>query len=140
MARMPVHVFTLNDYLATRDADKLTPVYHRFGLTVGLVVHGQESDARRAAYRADVVYGTNKEITFDYLRDQTALGPERGATRRLLVDLFGRHSTPLFLSGLLFAVVDEADSIFIDESQIIILSGRERVVQIVYIPRVPLFL
>src|SRR3546814_10355550 len=69
MARMPVHVFTVNDYLATRDADKLTPVYHRFGLTVGLVVHGQESDARRAAYRADVVYGPDRKSTFAYLRE-----------------------------------------------------------------------
>src|SRR3546814_4345835 len=74
MARMPVHVFTVNDYLAERDAEKLRPVYQRFGLTLGAVIHGQETPDLRAVYRADVVYGTNKEITFDYLRDQTALG------------------------------------------------------------------
>lgn len=125
MARMPVHVFTVNDYLAGRDAEKVTPVYRRFGLAVGLIVHGQEPDARRAAYRADIVYGTNKEITFDYLRDQTALGPERGATRRLLGELFGRRAAPLFLRGLHFAVVDEADSIFIDEARTPLILSAE---------------
>src|SRR3546814_12519911 len=79
MARIPVNVFPMNDYLAERDAEKLRPVYQRFGLTLGAVIHGQETPDRRAVYRADVVYGTNKEITFDYLRDQTALGAHRGA-------------------------------------------------------------
>lgn len=126
MARMPVHVFTVNDYLAERDAEKLTPVYRRFGLDVGLVVHGQETVDRRTAYRADVVYGTNKEITFDYLRDQTALGRNRGAARRLLRDLFGGGGgEPLIMRGLHFAVVDEADSIFIDEARTPLILSAE---------------
>src|SRR3546814_16567547 len=81
MARMPVHVFTVNDYLATRHADKLTTVYPRFRLTVGLVVNGKESDARRADYRADVVYGANKQINLNYMSEQSSPGPEHGAPR-----------------------------------------------------------
>src|SRR3546814_2484997 len=74
MARMPVHVFTVNDYLAERDAEKLRPVYQRFGLTLGAVIHGQETPDRRAVYRAAVVYGTKKENTFDYLPHTTPIG------------------------------------------------------------------
>ncbi|MFA7602957.1 MAG: DEAD/DEAH box helicase [Novosphingobium sp.] len=126
MARMPVHVFTVNDYLAERDAEKLAPVYRRFGLEIGLIIHGQETEERRAAYRADVVYGTNKEITFDYLRDQTALGRKRGAARRLMTELFGGgRGEPLIMRGLHFAVVDEADSIFIDEARTPLILSAE---------------
>ncbi len=126
MARMPVHVFTVNDYLTERDAEKMMPVYRRFGLEVGLILHGQETPERRAAYRADVVYGTNKEITFDYLRDQTALGPHRGAARRLIRELLGAgRGEPLIMRGLHFAVVDEADSIFIDEARTPLILSAE---------------
>ncbi len=126
MARMPVHVFTVNDYLAERDAEKLRSVYQRFGLTLGVVIHGQETPERRAAYRADVVYGTNKEITFDYLRDQTALGVNRGGARRLMSELFGGGARePLIMRGLFFAVVDEADSIFIDEARTPLILSAE---------------
>ena len=126
MARMPVHVFTVNDYLAERDAEKLRPVYQRFGLTLGVVMHGQETPDRRAAYRADVVYGTNKEITFDYLRDQTSLGAHRGAARRVMRELFGGGARePLIMRGLFFAVVDEADSIFIDEARTPLILSAE---------------
>ena len=126
MARMPVHVFTVNDYLAERDAEKLRAVYQRFGLTLGVVIHGQETPDRRAAYRADVVYGTNKEITFDYLRDQTSLGANRGAARRLMGELFGGGARePLIMRGLFFAVVDEADSIFIDEARTPLILSAE---------------
>lgn len=126
MARLPVHVFTVNDYLAQRDAEYLAPVYRRFGLEVGLVIHGQETPERRAAYNCPVVYGTNKEITFDYLRDQTALGQNRGATRRLMTELFGAGAhEPLIMRGLFFAVVDEADSIFIDEARTPLILSAE---------------
>lgn len=121
----PVHVFTVNDYLAERDAERLGPVYRRFGLTVGLAIHGVEPDARAAAYACDVVYGTNKEITFDYLRDQTALGRTRGAGRRAVDRLLGRASRPLLLRGLHFAIVDEADSIFIDEARTPLILSAE---------------
>ncbi|MEP7221155.1 MAG: RNA helicase SecA [Novosphingobium sp.] len=121
----PVHVFTVNDYLAERDAERLGPVYRRFGLTTGLIIHGVETDARGAAYGADVVYGTNKEITFDYLRDQTALGRTRGSARRVLDRMLGRSARPLLLRGLHFAIVDEADSIFIDEARTPLILSAE---------------
>ena len=117
LAGQPVHVFTVNDYLAERDAAKLTPVFHRFGLSIGLVVHGQEPPERRRAYACDILYGTNKEITFDYLRDLTAMGTHRGVGRRRVAELFGRGGDPLTMRGLHFAIVDEADSIFIDEAR-----------------------
>ena len=126
LAGSPVHIFTVNDYLAERDAEKLRPVYEAFGLTLGLVIHGQETHRRREAYAADVVYGTNKEITFDYLRDQTTLAAGRGAARRRVAELFGRAREPLLLRGLHFAIVDEADSIFIDEARTPLILSAER--------------
>ncbi len=74
LAGLPVHVITVNDYLTARDAEWMGPVYKMLGLTVGVVVNGKEPQARRAAYGCDVTYCTNKELTFDYLRDRIALG------------------------------------------------------------------
>jgi preprotein translocase subunit SecA len=125
LAGSPVHVFTVNDYLATRDLEKLAPVYRHFGLTTALIVEGMEPDERAAAYRADVVYGTNKEITFDYLRDQAALGKARGLARRRIARLTGRTRAPLTMRGLHFALVDEADSIFIDEARTPLILSQE---------------
>ncbi|RIV87724.1 RNA helicase SecA [Aurantiacibacter zhengii] len=125
LAGSPVHVFTVNDYLATRDLAKLEPVYHLFGLTTGLIVEGMEPPQRQAAYRADVVYGTNKEIAFDYLRDQAQLGKARGAARRRVARLAGRAQSPLTMRGLHFAIVDEADSIFIDEARTPLILSQE---------------
>ena len=73
----PVHIVTVNDYLARRDAEQLCPVYNALGLTVGLVEHGQEPQERQRAYACDVTYCTNKELVFDYLRDRLALGARR---------------------------------------------------------------
>ncbi|MEO0463069.1 MAG: DEAD/DEAH box helicase [Pseudomonadota bacterium] len=125
LAGSPVHVFTVNDYLATRDLEKLAPVFRQFGLTTGLVIEGMEPDARAAAYRADVVYGTNKEIAFDYLRDQAMLGKARGSARRRVARLTGRASGTLTMRGLHFAIVDEADSIFIDEARTPLILSQE---------------
>ncbi|MEJ7925654.1 DEAD/DEAH box helicase [Sphingobium sp. AN641] len=125
MAGMPVHVFTVNDYLAERDCNGLRPVIERFGLRCGLIVNGQENPERRAAYGCDIVYGTNKEMTFDYLRDQTALGKRRGQGRRLIAELFGHGTQPLLMRGLHFAIVDEADSIFIDEARTPLILSAE---------------
>ena len=86
---IPVHVVTVNDYLAARDAEWMGPVYRALGLTVGVVVHGMEPEARRAAYRCDVTYCTNKELAFDYLRDRLVLGPAHlapGAPHRAAVE------------------------------------------------------
>jgi preprotein translocase subunit SecA len=83
LAGIPVHIITVNEYLASRDAAELRPVYEALGLSVGLVLHGQTPAERRAAYACDVTYCTNKDIVFDYLRDRLALsaggGPGRGS-------------------------------------------------------------
>jgi preprotein translocase subunit SecA len=126
----PVHIVTVNDYLARRDAEELGPVYRALGLSVGLVEHGQQAQERQQAYACDVAYCTNKELVFDYLRDRLALGERRARTRLMLDDLFNRGeagwSRRLLLRGLHFAIVDEADSVLIDEARTpLILSGMQ---------------
>ncbi len=102
------YVVTVNDYLAERDANWMRPVYEFLGLTVGIVVAGQDSDAKRAAYACDITYGTNNEFGFDYLRDNMSFTKE---------DRFQR--------GLNYAIVDEVDSILIDEARTpLIISGQ----------------
>jgi len=76
LAGIPVHIVTVNDYLANRDARWMGPIYETLGVTVGIIVQGMDPDARRAAYSADVTYCTNKEIAFDYLKDQIVLKRE----------------------------------------------------------------
>jgi preprotein translocase subunit SecA len=127
----PVHVVTVNDYLAERDAEQLRPVYEALGLTIGLVVHGQASDERRAAYAADITYCTNKDLVFDYLRDRLTIGRHRGQTRQMVKALIGenqeRGAAGLLLRGLHVAIVDEADSVLIDEARTpLILAGNVR--------------
>ena len=101
------HVVTVNEYLASRDANWMRPLYEALGLSVGVIASGQAPEEKRAAYQADVTYGTNNEFGFDYLRDNMAFGPE------------GRVQRPLS-----FAIVDEVDSILIDEARTpLIISG-----------------
>jgi preprotein translocase subunit SecA len=103
-----VHIVTVNDYLAQRDADWMGPVYRFLGLEVGVVRSGQTLEEKRAAYAADITYGTNNEFGFDYLRDNLAFRPQDRSQRRLS-----------------FAIVDEVDSILIDEARTpLIISGR----------------
>ncbi len=102
-----VHVVTVNDYLARRDAEWMKPIYDALGLTVGVSVPGMAPDAKREAYAADVTYGTNNEFGFDYLRDNMAFSTEQKVQR-----------------GQAFAIVDEVDSILIDEARTpLIISG-----------------
>src|SRR5579859_5556751 len=102
-----MHVITVNDYLAQRDANWMRPVYEALGMTVGVVLAGQEPDAKRANYAADIVYGTNNEFGFDYLRDNMAF------------QLTGKVQRKLH-----YAIVDEVDSILIDEARTpLIISG-----------------
>ncbi len=102
-----VHVITVNDYLARRDADWMGKVYEFLGLDVGVIVSDQSPEERKAAYTADITYGTNNEFGFDYLRDNMVLMPEYRVQR-------GRH----------FAIVDEVDSILIDEARTpLVISG-----------------
>jgi preprotein translocase subunit SecA len=127
LAGLPVHVVTVNDYLAERDAAQLRPVFEALGLTVGLVAHDKTPDERRAAYAADVTYCTNKDLVFDYLRDRLALGRHRGLARQMVQGLTaGTRDGSLLLRGLHVAIVDEADSVLIDEARTpLILSGTD---------------
>ncbi|MGO7394934.1 DEAD/DEAH box helicase [Rhizobium ruizarguesonis] len=127
LAGVPVHIVTVNDYLAKRDADHLKPVYDRLGVSVGLVEHGQDPATRRAAYACDVVYCTNKELAFDYLRDTIALRGKRSKARVLLDQTIGdiRDRPQLYLRGLHFAIVDEADSVLVDEARTPLIISRE---------------
>ncbi len=124
----PVHIITVNDYLARRDAEQFRSAYNALGLTVGVVEHGQEAQDRQRAYACDVTYCTNKDLVFDYLRDRLALGARRGRARLLVDELcktrLAGQSQRLLLRGLHFAIVDEADSVLIDEARTpLILSG-----------------
>lgn len=114
-----VHVVTVNDYLAERDAEENLPLYRFFGFEVGVVKQDMPLDQRRAQYRQPVVYVSNKELTFDYLKDRIALGGTLQAHVRLW-RLFGRRgaaASNAVLRGLQVAIVDEADSVFIDEAR-----------------------
>jgi preprotein translocase subunit SecA len=126
LAGRVVHIITVNDYLAERDARSMGPIYRALGLTVGCVRHGMTPEERRAAYRCDVVYCSNKEIAFDYLRDRMVLGgkPRPIAAR---VDALSGSAIEerLLLRGLQFAIVDEADSVLVDEARTpLILSAQ----------------
>lgn len=127
LAGRPVHVVTVNDYLAGRDAEHLGPVYAALGLTVGLIAPGQAPERRREAYASDIVYCTNKDVVFDYLRDRMAMGLRRARAHRLIdAALTGVAEDRLLLKGLHVAIVDEADSILIDEARTpLILSGTD---------------
>ena len=107
LADRPVHVVTVNDYLARRDAEWMGHVFEKLGLTVGVIQSGQVHEDKQQAYLADVVYGTNNEYGFDYLRDNMAFSTSQRVQR-----------------GLGFAIVDEVDSILIDEARTpLIISG-----------------
>ena len=108
LAGKGVHIVTVNDYLARRDSEWMGKVHRFMGLSVGLIVHGLTNDQRREAYAADITYGTNNEMGFDYLRDNMAI-----------------YKNSMVQRGHAFAVVDEVDSILIDEARTpLIISGQ----------------
>ena len=108
LAGKGVHIVTVNDYLAKRDSEWMGKVYRFMGLTMGLVIHGVMGQDKKAAYDADITYGTNNEFGFDYLRDNMAI-----------------YSQELVQRGHYFAIVDEVDSILIDEARTpLIISGQ----------------
>jgi preprotein translocase subunit SecA len=126
LAGVPVHIVTVNDYLTARDAATMGPIYGALGLTVGTIVHGKDPAARRAAYGCDVTYCTNKELTFDYLRDRIALGRDESRIQLAIERLAGGKTKAgqLHLRGLFYAIVDEADSVLIDEARTpLVISG-----------------
>ncbi len=108
LAGRGMHLVTVNDYLARRDALWMSPLYEMLGVTVGIIQAGMDSEQRRAAYACDVTYGTNSEFGFDYLRDNLAVELEHTVQR-----------------GHAFAIVDEVDSILIDEARTpLVISGQ----------------
>lgn len=112
-----VHVITVNDYLSSRDAKTNEPIYSFFGLEVGIIEQGMQPDQRRTQYAKDIVYVSNKEIVFDYLKDRIASGGALGAHHSLRRLYRGIRQAPLLLRGLHVAIVDEADSVLIDEAR-----------------------
>ncbi|HLT57922.1 MAG TPA: preprotein translocase subunit SecA [Limnochordales bacterium] len=107
LAGKGVHLVTVNDYLARRDAEWMGPIYKFLGMSVGVIVHGKDFAERRRAYAADITYGTNNEFGFDYLRDNMV-----------------RHRDQMVQRELYYAIVDEVDSILIDEARTpLIISG-----------------
>jgi preprotein translocase subunit SecA len=119
LAGYPVHVITVNDYLASRDAEEMGPLYRFLGLSVASVVQGMEREDRRQAYAKSIVYCTNKDLAFDYLRDGVALSGRTSRLHMAIEKLRGGapRQTDLVLRGLYFGIVDEADSVFIDEAR-----------------------
>lgn len=112
-----VHVITVNDYLAERDAELNKPLYAFFGLKVGVIVQDKTPEQRRDEYASDVVYVSNKEVVFDYLKDRIATGEAIAAHYRLRRLYRADHQPRVLLQGLHVAIVDEADSILIDEAR-----------------------
>ncbi|WP_205894623.1 hypothetical protein [Pseudomonas oryzihabitans] len=112
-----VHVVTVNDYLAERDAEDNAPLYAFFGLSLGVVKQDMPVDERRQQYACDVVYVSNKELTFDYLKDRIALGDISAAQLKLRRLRGGVTASDSLLRGLHLAIVDEADSVLIDEAR-----------------------
>src|SRR3954465_14010967 len=114
-----VHVVTVNDYLARRDADWMRPIYEGLGLTVGVLQNNQPYEEKRAAYAADITYGTNSEFGFDYLRDNMATRLEEKVQHGGRI---GEDGRPVAMHN--FAIVDEVDNILIDEARTpLIISG-----------------
>jgi preprotein translocase subunit SecA len=122
------HVITVNDYLAARDAEKMSPIYRFCGLSVAHIDGEMKPDQRRRNYAADITYCTNKEVTADFLRDRLTMGRTRTLATALLAKMVDGGSQPtdrLVMRGLECAIIDEADSILIDEAVTpLIISGE----------------
>jgi preprotein translocase subunit SecA len=119
LAGIPVHIITVNEYLVQRDAQAMGPLYQALGLSVGSVTQNMAPAERRAGYACDITYCTNKQAAFDYLRDRLLLGNSHSRLRLQLESAYAdNHRLGQFLlRGLCFAIVDEADSVLIDEAR-----------------------
>ena len=127
LAGIPVHIVTVNDYLVERDERWMGPLYRTLGITSGVVLEGSEPAQRQAAYGCDIAYTTNKQLVFDYLKDRLTLGKLASPLQLQLDRLLGEQSKVrrLLLRGLCFAIVDEADSVLIDESRTPLIISRD---------------
>ena len=129
LAGIPVHVITANDYLASRDAKLLEPLYKQLGLTVAAVVDGMSRQDRASAYRCNIVHTTSNQVAFDYLRDLVNMGTNSGSLTTqatLIAGLINRSDARSFLlPGLCFAIVDEADAVLIDGAKTPLVLSRQ---------------
>jgi preprotein translocase subunit SecA len=132
LAGVPVHIITVNEYLAKRDSEHLAEVYGFFGLTVGLIQPDQEPPERVRAYACDVTYCVNKDLVFDYLRDRITQKQVKAGARALLDGWLaadggrtGPGQAKALLRGLYYAIVDEADSVLIDEARTPLIISAE---------------
>jgi len=127
MAGLPVHVITVNDYLVERDCELMRPIYHALGLSVSFVTTEMSQADKQVAYACDVVYCTNKTLVFDYLRDRILLASTASPLHLQIERVHGGQGTvrQLLLRGLHFAVVDEADSVLVDEARTPLIISAE---------------
>jgi len=119
LAGIPVHVITVNEYLVQRDAGLMAPLYSALGLDTGHVTESMTMQERKAAYACNITYCTCKQVAFDYLRDRLVTGPEGDSLRLQLEPAYCNSSRieQFLLRGLCFAIIDEADSVLIDEAR-----------------------
>ncbi len=127
LAGIPVHVITVNDYLVERDCELMRQVYEALGISVAAATEGMDHRQRQSAYASDVVYCTNKTLVFDYLRDRILLAANSSNLHLRLERLYGPDTRirRLLLRGLHFAIVDEADSVLIDEARTPLIISSE---------------
>ena len=127
LAGHAVHVISVNDYLVERDAEQLAPFYEYLGLSVGKIVEGMDIPARQAAYACHICYCSNKELVFDYLKDRITLKGSPSPIPLQVEKIFAREARAqnLILRGLHFAIVDEADSVLIDEARVPCIISHE---------------
>lgn len=126
MTGIPTHIITVNDYLAKRDSSLMQPIYEAMGVSLGVIQHGMSLEERQRAYGCDVVYCTNKELVFDFLKDHLRQPQRPGRIAHAVQGLYGSFdkSTSLNLRGLYYAIVDEVDSVMIDEARTpLVISG-----------------
>lgn len=122
----PVHVISVNDYLVERDAEQLSPFFQWLGLSVGTIIEGMEIPERQRAYACDICYCSNKELVFDYLKDRITLKGSPSPIPLQVERIYGQggRTQDLILRGLHFAIVDEADSVLIDEARVPCIISR----------------
>ena len=132
LAGIPVHLVTVNDFLVGRDARWMASIYEFFGLTVGVVKEASTLEQRKQAYGCDITYCTNKQLTFDYLKDRLLLDQESRPLHLRLEGVYNQKpkTSRLLMRGLCFAIVDEADSVLIDEARTpLVISNTKKLEQ-----------
>ena len=117
MAGAPVHVISANEYLVARDSEELEPLYRWFGLSMGLVLAEQDESRKRQGYACDITYCTHQQVVFDYLRDSQVMRHDRQGLAADLRDLLEEEPREPMQRGLCFAIIDEADSVLIDDAR-----------------------